>query len=164
MSEQLLPPAVNTLPVATDPNNLDAIQAYVKAKAQADALRMNENLKTAYLDATFANWFASYDAGRLPYDSTPPAPPKGFMVQPVGDGWGYDFVQVGPPVCDVPTYPKGTPPQVHVNFPGNESVMSVPVGDTMPTGFVATAPDGSKWEKRASTTPFGVAHYYAKIG
>jgi hypothetical protein len=33
----------------------------------------------------------------------------------------------------------------------------------MPVGYIATAPDGTRWQKQASPTPFGVAYFYARV-
>jgi hypothetical protein len=62
-----------------------------------------------------------------------------------------------PPVPDDYSKPKAQP------IAEPTTVMNVPPGDTMPVGYIATAPDGAKWQKQASATPFGIAYYYARI-
>jgi hypothetical protein len=41
--------------------------------------------------------------------------------------------------------------------------MNMPPGDTIPVGYIATAPDGAKSQKQASAMPFGIAYDYACI-
>jgi hypothetical protein len=41
--------------------------------------------------------------------------------------------------------------------------MPVPQGDLMPIGYTVRAPDGSRWRKSASPTPFGAEYYYLRL-
>jgi hypothetical protein len=140
---------------------LEAAQANTLAAVTVQVGNINENLRVIYLTA-FANWALSIEAGRSADNTNPPIPPKAYVVAKSADGWAYP----GPgtdPVCAMPPIPEVTPPQVPVYFEGNDSVMNVPPKDKMPVGYVATSPDGSKWRKTASPTPFGMAYYYARV-
>lgn len=68
----------------------------------------------------------------------------------------------GAPVAVCPDIPA-VAPVVHPIITGNGSVMNVPVGDTMPIGTKATAPDGSVWEKQSVPGPWGTYVFYQKI-
>jgi len=61
----------------------------------------------------------------------------------------------------IPEIPKPFVPPV---LPEPANIRNVPGGDTMPVGYQLLAPDGGKWQKQASPTPFGMAYYYAKLG
>lgn len=73
----------------------------------------------------------------------------------------YIWNQDGSPVGVCPDLPAAAPP--HQTIPGPTTVMNVPAGDTMPIGYIATAPDGSLWQKQQSGTPFGTTTFYARI-
>jgi hypothetical protein len=150
-------------------NTLAAVTAQV-ANLNSGAL---SNFQTAW-----QNWLLNWTAGRVTDKTTAPQPPFGYVVGyfndpttgpgslgPYGDTviqWAYPALG-NTPVCVMPIIPDVPPPQVKSVTHGNGSVMDVPPGDVMPLGSLVTAPDGSKWEKMASPTPFGMAYYYAKI-
>ena len=156
---------------------LKAAQATVLAAVTSQVADLNTNLKTIYLTA-FNNWLLNWTAARITDKSTAPTPPLGFVVGryvdptsgkgslgPYGETpveWSYP-AQGSDPVCPMPAIPDVPPPQVHPVVTGNDRLQNVPAGDTMPVGSIIPAPDGSKWEKMASQTPFGVATYYAKV-
>ena len=156
---------------------LKAAQANTLAAVTLQIVDLNNNLKSNYLTA-FNNWLLSWTAGRISDKSTAPAPPLSYVVGyftdpttgkgavgPYGETpvqWAYP-AQGSDPVCAVPAIPDVSPPQVHPAWTGNNLLQNVPPGDTMPVGSIIPAPDGGKWEKMASPTPFGMAYYYAKV-
>ena len=156
---------------------LTAAQANTLAAVTVQIADLNNNLKSNYLTA-FNNWLLNWTAGRVTDKSSAPAPPNGYVVGyfddpttgpgslgPYGDmvvQWAYPALGATP-VCAQPSIPDVPPPQVHPVVTGNGNIQNVPVGDTMPVGSIIPAPDGSRWEKMASPTPFGMASYYAKV-
>ena len=152
----LLPPAPYTNPGSIDQTNQAVVLANLTAVAQGRAYQWNHELATDYVNTIFANWNASYQAGRIAWNANPPAPPAGLMVQPSADGWSFSYPQVGPPVCAVPVYTRVPPPQgslapghVHVGVqePGVADWWTAGADDTVPDGFVTpdpvTADDGA---------------------
>jgi hypothetical protein len=140
---------------------LDAAQANTLAAVTQQLVNINANLKAVYLQ-DFDNWSQSVRAGRIP-NSNPPLPPKAYVVAKSASGWAYPE-QGTDPVCAVPPLPADqSVPTVHPIFTGNDSVMNVPPGDKMSVGYIAVAPDGLRWQKQASPTPFGIAYYYARV-
>jgi hypothetical protein len=71
-------------------------------------------------------------------------------------------LQAGPPLCEVPAFAKIPPPQV-LALPEPSHVRNVPKGDTMPVGYIVSDPEGNRWQKQSSVTPFGVAYFYSRI-
>ena len=156
---------------------LEAAQANTLAAVQLQVANLNTDLRSNYL-AVFGSWAQSVLAGRSD-NSTPPQPPKAFVVgyftDPTTGGgtltpgpyantpvqWPYPAVGTQP-VCDLPPIPSAPKPPVPV--PERDDIRNVPVGDTLPVGFKTTAPDGGVWQKQASPTPFGVAYYYVRVG
>jgi hypothetical protein len=156
---------------------LPAVQAATLAAVTQQVANLNaaaiSNFQTAW-----QNWLLNWTAGRVTDKTTAPKPPFGYVVGyfndpttgpgslgPYGDTviqWAYPALG-NTPVCVMPLIPDVPPPQVHPVVNGNGSVMNVPAGDVMPVGSILPAPDGSKWEKMASPTPFGMAYYYAKV-
>lgn len=115
----------------------------------------------------FANWSISVTAGR----EAGPAPqvPYGFMVGYFTDSTNekarWAFPQRGAtPVMAALTPPPVPKPYVPPVLPEPENIRNVPVGDMMPVGWSFTLPDGSRWQKQSSHTPFGMAYFYAKVG
>src|ERR1041384_5355686 len=143
------------------PTSLAAAQANILASSRAQAALLNENLKTIYL-GKFNDWKISVDAGKID-NSNPPQPPASYVISLFPDPanehvkWAYPD-QSGAPVCDMPPIPedRSKPPEPKVAWDGDGEVKNVPAGDTAPVGLTITAPDGSKWQKRCSPTPFGV--------
>jgi hypothetical protein len=145
---------------------LEAAMANTVAAVTQQVDQFNQQLKAGYL-TTFNNWSISVSAGRMD-NSNPPKPPSAYVVGYFTDStnnrarWAYPTVG-STPVCEMPAIPVVTPPAPAQPLPEPEHVRNVPVGDTLPVGFIVTGPDGSKWQKQASLTLFGVAHYYARI-
>jgi hypothetical protein len=144
---------------------LEAAMANSSAAVTIQVDQFNQQLKAGYL-TTFNNWSISVTAGRID-NSNPPKPPNAYVVGYFTDStnnqarWAYPMVGCTP-VCEMPAIPPCAPPPPPP-LPEPEHVRNVPVGDNLPVGFVVTAPDGSRWQKQASLTLFGVAHFYARI-
>lgn len=137
-------------------------QAHVLESSRAQVRMLNGNLTAQYL-GRFNDWKISVDAGKIS-NANPPQPPLGYGF--VTDSQGYTFPQEngGGPVCDMPPIPQDrTAAQPEPHSTGNERVQNVPPGDHFPVGFEITAPDGTRWRKTASPTPFGTAYYYAAV-
>ena len=139
---------------------LAAAQANTLASSTTMAAHLNEELKKRYL-SLFNDWTISVLAGRID-NSNPPKPPAGYDVATGPDGFAWPALG-STPVAEMPPIPEDhSKPQVKAQ-PEPGTVMNVPQGDTMPVGYIAVAPDGSRWQKQASPTPFGVAYFYARI-
>ena len=150
----------NPLQLDASATTLAAAQANVRASSTAQAALLNDNLKTLYLSA-FHDWTISVLAGRID-NTNPPQPPMAYTLKVTDEGFA--FPERGDqPVCEMPAIPAdcSKPQPQPIAPPGN--LMNVPPGDTMPIGYTATAPDGSRWQKQASPTPFGIAYYYARV-
>jgi hypothetical protein len=145
---------------------LEAAMANALAAAKVQVDQLNEQLKDNYLTA-FNNWSISVTAGRID-NSNPPQPPNAYVVGYATDPtnsqaqWAYPAVGTTP-VCSMPPIPPASKPYVPPVLPEPESIRNVPPGDLMPVGYVAIAPDGSKWQKQGSPTPFGMAYFYARV-
>lgn len=145
---------------------LTTAQANVRASVEQEVAHLNEDLKTRYLSA-FHDWTINVLAGKID-NSNPPKPPLGVEVGEYEDpNWpGVKWACPVPsanPVCVMPPIPDDfTHPKPPV-MPQPTSLMNVPPGDMTPVGYIAIAPDGSRWQKQVSATPFGVVYYYAKI-
>jgi hypothetical protein len=150
-------------PVAFDPwaTSLAAAQANVLASSRAQVAMLNENIRTIYL-SKFNDWKISVDAGKID-NSNPPQPPKAYTLRTSVEGFA--FPELGDdPVCAMPPVPQDrSRPQPQPVSVGNDQVQNVPPGDHFPVGFELTAPDGGRWQKQASPTPFGTAFYYARV-
>jgi hypothetical protein len=156
---------------------LQAAQANTLAAITLQIVDLNNNLKSNYLTG-FNNWLENYTAGRISDKSTAPQPPAAFQVGyfvdptsgpgtsgPYGDRpvkWAYPAIGAMP-VCAAPAIPDVPPPFVAPVLPEPENVRNVPPGDTIPVGRTIEAPDGTRWQKHASPTPFGMAYYYVKV-
>jgi hypothetical protein len=156
---------------------LKAVQASTLAAIALQVVDLNNNLKGNYLTA-FNNWLINYTAGRISDKSTAPQPPNGYLVGyfddpttgpgstgPYGDTvvqWAYPAIGKDP-VCAQPEIPYMPPPFVPFVLPEPENIRNVPPGDTIPVGRTIDAPDGAKWQKHASPTPFGMAYYYVRV-
>lgn len=162
----------------------DFAQTTLKA-AQANTLNavtgqvsdLNANTKANFLTG-FSNWLINWQAGRVTDKASAPQPPLGWVVGyfndpttgpgglgPYGDlvvQWAYP-ARATDPVCPMPAIPDVPAAQVQPVFTGNGQIQNVAAGDTVPVGSIIPAPDGSKWEKMASPTPFGMAYYYVKV-
>jgi hypothetical protein len=139
---------------------LAAAQANTLASSTATAQHLNDELKNRYLSA-FNDWTISVLAGRID-NSNPPQPPAGYDVVTGPEGFAWPALGTTPVAVMPPVPPDHSKPQVQT-FPEPDNIRNVPPGDTMPVGYTLNAPDGSRWQKQASPTPFGVAYYYAKV-
>lgn len=145
--------------IDTTSTSLATAQANVLASTTAEVALLNSNLKSNYLTA-FSNWTITLLAGRSAGD--PPKPPAGYVVAFGEDGFAYP--QLGTtPVCNMPAIPAVPPPYVPPVLPEPDNIRNVPVGDNLPVGFTTVDSTGTRWQKQASPTPFGVAYYYAKV-
>jgi len=143
----------------TTPNPmLQQAQANYVAEAASVAATLNQNLADNY-HVGFQNWAGQVLAGKIP-NTDPPQPPPAYLAVKASNGWSY-VIRGGEPVCAVPAIPQLPPPAPPIPEPDN--VRNVPAGDTMPVGYVVIAPDGSRWQKNGSPTPFGRAYFYLKL-
>ncbi len=141
--------------------SLKAAQANVLRSSQAQMEHLNEQLLALYL-GRFANWKISVDAGKID-NRNPPKPPAAYVLETTSEGFAFPALGEEP-VCAMPAIPPDrTQPQVLTITTGNARVQNVPPGDHYPVGFEVTAPDGVRWRKMASQTPFGLAYYYARV-
>ena len=131
-----------------------------KAAALQEVTLLNNNLQTQYLQG-FNNWAQAVILGKIP-NTNPPQPPTGYGCTVGDDGWA-TIVKTSDPVCAMPPVPAAPPVWQPPAIPEPDNVRNVPPGDTMPVGYVLTAADGSRWQKQASPTPFGVEYYYARM-
>jgi len=145
---------------------LEAAMANTLAAVNLQVEQFNQQIKAGYL-TTFNNWSISMMAGRLD-NTNPPKPPNAYVVGFFTDStnskaqWAYPMTGTTP-VCEMPPVPPVVKPYVPPVLPEPEKVRNVPVGDTLPVGFIVTGPDGTRWQKHSSHTPFGVAYYYARL-
>lgn len=135
-------------------------RANVLAAANAQAALLTDNLKTNYLQG-FDNWSQNVVRGAIP-STNPPQPPSGYTVMLDENGWAM-ITPGNSLVCPLPPIPTAPAVWTPPSMPEPANVRNVPQGDTMPIGYVLTAPDGGKWQKQGSPTPFGVEYYYARI-
>ena len=147
---------------------LQAAMANVLAGVEYQITALNTAMQTDYM-TRFNNWVQQFQAFQT--DAAAPQPPNAYTVGYFTDTtnpaaqWAYPVVGTSP-VCaqpPIPTRAAVAPVNTAVSVSRVGDKQNVPVGDTMPTGFKATAPDGSVWQKMASATPFGVAQYYERI-
>lgn len=131
-----------------------------KAMVAQEVTLLNNNLQTQYLQG-FNNWTQAVIRGQSP-NTNPPQPPTGYAGAVGDDGWAY-IVRTTNPVCAMPPIPAAPPVWQPPALPEPANVRNVPAGDAMPVGYVLTAPDGSRWQKQGSPTPFGVEYYYARV-
>jgi len=145
---------------------LEAAMANTLAAVTLQVKQFNDQLKADY-QTKFNNWSISVLAGRID-NSNPPQPPNAYVVGYFTDStnadakWAYPMVGTSP-VCEMPPVPPVVKPYVPPVAPEPENVRNVPAGDTLPVGFIVTGPDGSRWQKHATQTLFGVAYYYARL-
>ena len=141
--------------------SLEAVRATMLASVNEQIKNLNSNLKIIYLNG-FRVWASDVELGYRDA-SNPPEPPRAYVVGTDDAGWPA-AVQGDQPVTPMPPLPKPpTPTPVEIP-PSALSAMLVPPGDTFPVGTVITAPDGSRWRKTESATPFGgLVRYYVKL-
>ncbi len=151
--------STNSLPLDAAATSLAAAQANVLASTNAQVALLNNNLKSNYL-SFFNDWTISLLAGKPVGD--PPKPPNGYAMTASPDGFAYPVLGTTP-VCDMPPVPEAPQPYIPPVLPEPENLRSVPVGDKLPVGFVIVDAGGTRWQKQASPTPFGVAYFYAKV-
>ena len=146
------------------------------AAVTLQAQQLNQQLTAAYM-TRFNDWAGQVSSGRID-NTNPPRPPNAYVVSyfddpttgPGSNGpyqehaiqWPYP-VQGDKPVCEIPPVPQVAKAAVSPVLPEPDQVRNVPEGDTLPVGFIMTAPDGSRWQKHSSRTPFGVAYYYQRL-
>ncbi|MDE3165196.1 MAG: hypothetical protein KGN36_05270 [Acidobacteriota bacterium] len=146
--------------------SLEAAMANTAAAVTNQVSQLNQSLKTNYL-AQFNAWAQDVMNGRSD-PSTAPKPPLAYVVGSFTDAtnpnahWAYPEPGTQP-VCDMPPVPQPAPAYVPPVLPEPDDVCNVPVGDVLPVGYVMTAPDGSRWQKHSSHTPFGIAFYYVRL-
>ena len=144
---------------------LEAAMANTLAGVTIQVNQFNDQLTSGYL-TTFNNWSINVLAGRIE-NTNPPQPPNAYIVGYFTDStnsrakWAYP-VQGTAPVCAMPAIPSIPKPAQPIAQPG-DTVQNVPPGDTLPLGFILTAPDGSRWQKQCSHSPFGTAYFYARL-
>lgn len=145
---------------------LEAAMANTLAAVKIQVDQFNEQAKGNYLTA-FDNWSISVVAGRID-NTNPPQPPNGFVVGLFTDPtnnralWAYPAAGTAP-VMPMPPIPPASKPYTPPVLPEPDFIRNVPVGDTMPVGFILTAANGARWQKQSSHTPFGTAYFYAKV-
>jgi hypothetical protein len=145
-------------PLPSNPDIDRALANYVAEAASVSAM-LNRSLVDNY-QTGFQNWAAQVLNARIP-NTDPPQPPSAWLAVKASNGWSY-VIRGATPVCALPPIPQLPPPAPPLPEPDN--VRNVPLGDTMPVGFIVLAPDGARWQKKASPTPFGMAYFYAKLG
>jgi len=157
--DALIKAQVGTDTGATSDPNLAQAQANDKAAAEQNRDRLNQSLIANYSQG-FSNWSAQVLNGKID-NTNPPQPPAAWLALTASDGWTY-LVRGTDPVCPVPPIPSVPKPAPPVSVPVH--VMDVTPGDTAPIGYVITNPaDGTRWQKKATPTPFGVAMYYEQV-
>ncbi len=137
---------------------LEQAQANYAAEATTVAATLNKSLVDNY-QAGFQNWAGQVVAGRIP-NTNPPQPPAAYLAVRASNGWSY-VIRGAERVCAVPAIPQLPPASAPI--PESDTIRNVPPGDTFPVGCTVTAPDGARWQKKASPTPFGIAYYYLRI-
>jgi hypothetical protein len=145
---------------------LEAAMANATTAVKIQVEQFNEQLKDNYLTG-FSNWSQSVVAGRSD-NANPPQPPNGYVVGYFTDPtnlraqWAYPLLGTTP-VCVVPPLPPASKPYAPPVLSEPDFIRNVPPGDTMPIGYVLAGPDGAKWQKQSSHTPFGIAYFYARV-
>jgi hypothetical protein len=145
---------------------LEAAMANTTGAVTIQVDQFNLQLKDSYM-TSFNNWSISVLAGRMD-NSNPPQPPNGYVVGYFTDPtnskalWAYP-AQGTTAVCAMPPLPPASKPYVPPVLPEPDNIRNVPPGDTMPVGYLAIAPDGAKWQKQSSHTPFGIAYFYTRV-
>jgi hypothetical protein len=144
---------------------LEAAMVNTEAAVRIQVSAMNAQLVDGY-KSTFNAWSLSVVAGR---DAGPePAVPFGYKLDYFPDNTNSKALWAFPALSDQlvtlrlasPPVPK---PYVPAVLPEPDFIRNVPLGDMMPVGFTFTLPDGAKWQKQSSHTPFGIALFYARV-
>lgn len=145
---------------------LEAAMANTEAAVKGQVDQFNAQRVATYR-TDFSNWSISVQAGRV--DNThPPAVPTAMIVGHFTDptnekaSWAYPAEGTAP-VCDALPIPPAVKPYTPPALPESEHIRNVPPGDTMPMGYIATAPDGARWQKQQSPTPWGLAVFYVRL-
>jgi hypothetical protein len=155
-----------------DPNNLEAIQAAIKAGSEQQVSSLNADLIKRYKSA-MADYNANVDSGQMsPVEggvNYRPAPkvPAAWELAPANDD-GFVFYQQGTaPVCDaIPVNPDKTQTQAQLNaakpqgivdigqpIPTNPGWFTLGPHDTAPGGKSITMPDGHTYVKYTGFAP-----------
>jgi hypothetical protein len=119
---------------------------------------LSQTLAANYMTA-FQNWAAQFMKAKIP-NTNPLQPPAEYLAVGASNGWSY-VIRGTEPVCAMLAIPQAavaSPP-----LPERTDIRSVPLGDTMPVGFILTAADGTRWQKQGSLTPLAWPSYYAKV-
>ena len=156
--------------------DLSSAQQNVLNGVTAEVAARNIALLADY-NVVWANYCLRVASNQLNAGS-PPQPPNSYVVgyyqDPVNPNTLWAECSVGTtPICPMPPLPTPpsstppTPPKPSVSTDWTQyvvgSVIPCPVGDTMYTGYQFTDPAGGVWQKEASNTPVGTAHYYLRI-
>jgi hypothetical protein len=147
-----------------------AVKAALLEGNKCNCATVNESLCAHYRNAHNA-LATSVTAGKRDIATISwPKPPQSFIPTYDADGYPIFMEQIGEPVCDPLPLPTPPPPAVDVNKvfsatgPGGVKVKPAPLRDTSPDGTVTMMSDGTLWVKKSSSTPFGVAHFYERLG
>lgn len=151
------------MPNATNPTNLEEVQASALASAKAQVANLNSNLTSVFMTG-FNNWATSVMAGKIP-NTDPPRPPAAFVVGyfndptsgpgsmgPYGDmvvKWafptpGTEPVCPMPPIPQLPVHTEGMF-KIGIAIPGGNGIWFQALqGDNTPDGTTApgTSQDG----------------------
>lgn len=156
--------ATNSISFMFDPwaTTLEAAIANTLTSSTLMVEHLNSELKKRY-DSIFESWKTSVLAGKID-NTNPPLPPSGYRLAIGMDGFTYP--EMG---TQLVTQPRTDIPEDHskpfvLALPEPDHVRNVPKGDTMPVGYIAVDPQGQRWQKQSSVTPFGVAYFYQRIG
>jgi hypothetical protein len=141
---------------------IEAARANTLASSTAMVARLNEQIEQRY-HSSFESWRVMVLAGKID-NTNPPAPPVGFELATSENGFAYPELGKSP-VCAARTdIPEDVSKPLVQALPEPDHVRNVAKGDTMPVGSIVTDPEGRRWQKQSSVTPFGVAYFYARLG
>ena len=153
----LEPIASNPLPLPIGTNFGTMVQ-WQEAQAQVAVFNKNRVLADNYVNVTFKDWLTNYSGGKIPFDSIPSNPPVRLLASVIEESFPNGGTQVtwdaiddpkGVFVCEIPMYPKMSPPQVGVSLMGllrSEASSQEAIVPMVEVGVGSTALDGqSKW-------------------
>jgi hypothetical protein len=145
---------------------LELAMANALAAVTVQVEDLNRQIKSVYLTG-FNDWSTNVMAGKIE-NTNPPQPPYayvvGFFTDPTNSEARWAYPQEGTePVCPLPPVPSVPKPQAPPVLPEPPDVMKALPGDMLPAGTIITAPDGTRWQKHATNSPFGVHYYYLRV-